>query len=517
MLLNTAVHHPEGVPIPAPLRLAGARGVLAASTVATTAFLDTTLALAYAAARCRDVKDAYRAPYRIGRAAARRSAGSSPTSRWMPAHESFAELERIAAGVAELDVPALLLWGPKDPIFGDRYLDDLIDRLPHADVHRFEGAGHLVAEDRPYADAVLTWLGDNAARLDRRRHRSPRAAPSARRRRARRDRAVRRRSGAALDDAPRRRRRRDRRHDASRRASSGRRRRVSWRQLDDRVRRLAAGLARIGVRQGSASRCWSRPGPRSRRSSTPACASARSSSSPTPGSASAGLTRAVRGAWPDFVIGETRRTRRRARSRLARRAHLGRARLPEPSAALLGVSHSLGRCSWHSAPARPLPRRTGARRPRRDPVHLGLDRTRQGRRLHAPPALGAARRARGALRGDARHRARHRLRAVRAAGTRAGHPVGDAAIWMSRRRAPSPRAPSPPRCASPTRAIVFLSPAAILNVVATADDLTPERPRPRSRRVRTFLSTGRARSAQRSWSPPRELMPNADPAHARTA
>ena len=33
MLLNTAVHHPDGTPIPAPLRLAGARGVLAASTV----------------------------------------------------------------------------------------------------------------------------------------------------------------------------------------------------------------------------------------------------------------------------------------------------------------------------------------------------------------------------------------------------------------------------------------------------------------------------------------------------
>ena len=46
MMLNTAIHHPEGVPIPAPLRLAGARGVLAASTVRTSAFLDTTLALA---------------------------------------------------------------------------------------------------------------------------------------------------------------------------------------------------------------------------------------------------------------------------------------------------------------------------------------------------------------------------------------------------------------------------------------------------------------------------------------
>ena len=70
MLLNTAVHHPVGMPIPAPLRLAGARGVLAASTVTTTAFLDTTLALASPAMDAA-TKAAYRAPYR---AAARRRA-----------------------------------------------------------------------------------------------------------------------------------------------------------------------------------------------------------------------------------------------------------------------------------------------------------------------------------------------------------------------------------------------------------------------------------------------------------
>ena len=100
------------------------------------------------------MKDAYRAPYR---SAARREGiggfvADIPSDR---RSESFAELARIAAGVAALDVPALMLWGPEDPIFTDRYLDDLADRLPHADIHRFEGAGHLVAEDRPYADAVL--------------------------------------------------------------------------------------------------------------------------------------------------------------------------------------------------------------------------------------------------------------------------------------------------------------------------------------------------------------------------
>ena len=63
MSLNTAVHHPPGVPIPAPLRVAGARGVLATSTVTTPAFLETTLSLARPALDPA-VRDAYRAPYR---------------------------------------------------------------------------------------------------------------------------------------------------------------------------------------------------------------------------------------------------------------------------------------------------------------------------------------------------------------------------------------------------------------------------------------------------------------------
>jgi acyl-CoA synthetase (AMP-forming)/AMP-acid ligase II/pimeloyl-ACP methyl ester carboxylesterase len=163
MLLNTAIHQPSDAPIPAPLRLALARGVLGQATVATPAFLETTLALGHPAVS-RAVKDAYRAPYR---GAARRG-GIGGFVADIPvdaSHQSFAELTRISSALRRLTVPAVMLWGPRDPIFSDRYLDDLIDRLPHADVHRFEGAGHLIAEDVDYAGALLTWLGDNAARV----------------------------------------------------------------------------------------------------------------------------------------------------------------------------------------------------------------------------------------------------------------------------------------------------------------------------------------------------------------
>ena len=42
------------------------------------------------------------------------------------AHPSHPEMTRIAEGVRRLRVPALILWGPRDPVFQQRYLDDLI-------------------------------------------------------------------------------------------------------------------------------------------------------------------------------------------------------------------------------------------------------------------------------------------------------------------------------------------------------------------------------------------------------
>ena len=99
------------------------------------------------------------APYR----GADRRAGVGNFVADIPAdasHPSFPALSRVAEGVRGLRVPALMLWGPRDPIFSDRYLKDLIGRLPHAKVHRFEGAGHLLAEDRDIAAPVFEWLAE---------------------------------------------------------------------------------------------------------------------------------------------------------------------------------------------------------------------------------------------------------------------------------------------------------------------------------------------------------------------
>jgi acyl-coenzyme A synthetase/AMP-(fatty) acid ligase/pimeloyl-ACP methyl ester carboxylesterase len=158
VLTNTAVHQPAGTGTPPALRLAMHPAVHRWGTTTSDAFLRVTHALARPALPA-EVRRAYMAPYR----GAGRRAGVGNFVADIPldaSHPSFAALGAVAEGVRDLRVPALMLWGPKDPIFSDRYLKDLIGRLPHADVHRFEGAGHLLAEDRDIAAPIFQWLAD---------------------------------------------------------------------------------------------------------------------------------------------------------------------------------------------------------------------------------------------------------------------------------------------------------------------------------------------------------------------
>ncbi|WP_226760788.1 alpha/beta fold hydrolase, partial [Arthrobacter sp. SO3] len=169
VLTNTAVHQPPGTGIPPALRLALHPAVHRWGTTTSDAFLRVTHALAHPPLAA-DVRSAFKAPYR----GAGRRAGVGNFVADIPAdasHPSFPALGRVAEGLGGLGVPALMLWGPRDPIFSDRYLKDLISRLPHAKVHRFEGAGHLVAEDRDIATPVFEWLSgrdpDNGPGLQR--------------------------------------------------------------------------------------------------------------------------------------------------------------------------------------------------------------------------------------------------------------------------------------------------------------------------------------------------------------
>ncbi len=156
VLTNTAIHHNDAEQIPAPLRAALHPLIHRWGTQHSKAFLSITHSLAQPALPA-DVRRAFEAPYKTS---ARRHGIANfvadiPAS---PSHPSHAPLEEIAEGIRTLDVPALMLWGPKDPIFSDRYLEDLCRRLPHAAVHRFERASHLVTEDADVAGTLFRWL-----------------------------------------------------------------------------------------------------------------------------------------------------------------------------------------------------------------------------------------------------------------------------------------------------------------------------------------------------------------------
>ncbi|SDD48736.1 Acyl-CoA synthetase (AMP-forming)/AMP-acid ligase II [Geodermatophilus telluris] len=224
VLANTAVAMPPGDWGPLLIRAADAPGVRAAVTVGTPVFVRATTALSRPPLPAA-VRRAFAAPYRT--AARRRSVGDFVADiPFSPGHPSRPAQEAVAEGIRGLDVPALLLWGPRDPVFGERYLADLRERLPQAQLHRYAGASHLLPEDAPQcARAVAQWVTDlgRPAAPARPAGDGGRRLWSALEERSGEDTAAVAEVGGAT---------------------------VSWSALARRVRDLAAGLAAAGVRPG---------------------------------------------------------------------------------------------------------------------------------------------------------------------------------------------------------------------------------------------------------------------------
>jgi acyl-coenzyme A synthetase/AMP-(fatty) acid ligase/pimeloyl-ACP methyl ester carboxylesterase len=157
VLMNTAVHQPAGSPAPSLIRAVRMPGVLKNVCETTPAFIRGTMALSRPRPS-KAVRDAYEAPY----LSADRRAAIAAFVEDIPldeSHPSQSALDAVAAGLTGLEnVPALLLWGPSDPVFSDLYLQDFEERLPSASVHRFVGASHLTPEDADVASAVFSWI-----------------------------------------------------------------------------------------------------------------------------------------------------------------------------------------------------------------------------------------------------------------------------------------------------------------------------------------------------------------------
>lgn len=236
VLANTAIAQPTGDFGPVLIRLARAPLLRDAVCVRTPLFVQGAAALSRPPLP-RDVRRAFSAPY--SSAARRRSIGDFVNDiPFRPDHRSRPTLDRIAADSRSLTEPVLVIWGPRDPVFGEKYLADLRDRLPQAQLHRFEGASHLVTEDAPeYADAVAQWIDDIAVRKIR--PVVPAVTSDVGSFEA--DATTPKRLWWALDA---------RAEDRSAAVVEIGGATVSWALLSRRVRELAAGLAAVGVRHG---------------------------------------------------------------------------------------------------------------------------------------------------------------------------------------------------------------------------------------------------------------------------
>ncbi|HEX3197490.1 MAG TPA: alpha/beta fold hydrolase [Propionibacteriaceae bacterium] len=231
ILTNTGVAVPSPTEAPALIRLVRSRALRELVCVRTATFVR-------AAALSRppipvEVRNALHAPYLT--ADRRRAIGDFVADIPLePSHPSRSALDHVAAGLTELaSVPTLLLWGPRDPVFTQVSLRDLQRRLPHADVQRYPRASHLVVEDAPRsAEDAWSWVRANVTtRPQRSMPEAPRPEPTP-------DLVVGIAAGARSDDP------------AIAELGRGDTRVTSFAELENRVEALADGLRRVGVRPG---------------------------------------------------------------------------------------------------------------------------------------------------------------------------------------------------------------------------------------------------------------------------
>jgi acyl-coenzyme A synthetase/AMP-(fatty) acid ligase/pimeloyl-ACP methyl ester carboxylesterase len=158
ILTNTGVGIPPPTATPTLIRLARSPALRELVCVRTPTFVRAAAALSRPPIPV-EVRTALRAPYST--ADRRRAVGDFVADIPLePSHPSRPVLDHVAARLAELaTVPTLLLWGPRDPVFTQTSLRDLQVRLPHADLHRYAQASHLVMEDAPQsAEDAWSWV-----------------------------------------------------------------------------------------------------------------------------------------------------------------------------------------------------------------------------------------------------------------------------------------------------------------------------------------------------------------------
>ncbi len=152
VLSNTGIAIPNGRSAPGLIRVAATRWLGDLVTRRTPLFVRGTARLP-GLGLSRTQKDALAAPYRTAahRVGVAQFVADVPFTE---AHHSAAAIAEVADRISDLTIPVRLIWGAKDPVFDDSFAEDLLHRFADARVHRIAGAGHLCVLEASIADMV---------------------------------------------------------------------------------------------------------------------------------------------------------------------------------------------------------------------------------------------------------------------------------------------------------------------------------------------------------------------------
>ena len=152
VLSNTGVAVPSGRSAPWLIKLAATTGVHRLTTRTSPLFVRGTPFLP-GRALTRQQRRALAAPYR---GAGRRDgvAGFVADVPFDDSHPSAADIAAVASRLPELDIPVRLVWGSRDPVFNDDFAEDLRGRFRNVELHRIADCGHLTVLEASIARYV---------------------------------------------------------------------------------------------------------------------------------------------------------------------------------------------------------------------------------------------------------------------------------------------------------------------------------------------------------------------------
>ena len=152
VLSNTGIAVPAGRSAPWLIRLAAANGVHRLATRTTPAFVWGTPWLPGTYVHRRE-RRALAAPYH-GRSRRDAIAGFVADVPFDDRHPSSADIAAVAAALPSLRMPVRLVWGSKDPVFNDDFAEDLRARFADVELHRIASTGHLTVLETSIAPFV---------------------------------------------------------------------------------------------------------------------------------------------------------------------------------------------------------------------------------------------------------------------------------------------------------------------------------------------------------------------------